>query len=67
MSQTTDSRSPGFKLALVLIVGFLLSIPLFTIWLLVYDREQQSQTAMASIAEGWGGPQVLSGPQLIIP
>lgn len=67
MSETTDSRSPGFKLALVLIVGFLLSIPLFTIWLLVYDREQQSQTAMASIAEGWGGPQVLSGPQLIIP
>lgn len=67
MSETADSRSPGFKLALVLIVGFLLSIPLFTIWLLVYDREQQSQTAMASIAEGWGGPQILSGPQLIIP
>ncbi|MEM8695794.1 MAG: cell envelope integrity protein CreD [Pseudomonadota bacterium] len=67
MSETADSRSPGFKLALVLFAGFLLSIPLFTIWLLVYDREQQSQTALASIAEGWGGPQILSGPRLVIP
>ncbi|QLC25127.1 cell envelope integrity protein CreD [Parasphingopyxis algicola] len=67
MSETSTDRSPGFKLALVLLVAFLLSIPLFAIWLLVYDREQQSQTALASIAEGWGGPQVLSGPQLVIP
>lgn len=67
MSETANDRSPGAKLALVLFVAFLLSIPLFTIWLLVYDREQQSQTALASIAEGWGGPQILSGPQLIIP
>lgn len=67
MSEAISNRSPGAKLALVLCVGFLLSIPLFTIWLLVYDREQQSQTALASIAEGWGGPQILSGPQLIIP
>ncbi|MGP1283792.1 MAG: cell envelope integrity protein CreD [Parasphingopyxis sp.] len=67
MSETSTDRSPGFKLALVLLAAFLLSIPLFTIWLLVYDREQQSQTALASIAEGWGGPQILSGPQLVIP
>ncbi len=60
-------RSPGVKLALVLLVGFILSIPLFTIWLLVYDREQQSQAALASIAEGWGGPQAMSGPYLVIP
>ena len=67
MGETADNRSPGFKLALALFVAFLLSIPLFTIWLLVYDREQQSQIALASIAEGWGGPQVMSGPYLVIP
>ena len=67
MSESASNRSPGAKLALVLFVAFLLSIPLFTIWLLVYDREQQSQTALASIAEGWGGPQILSGPRLVIP
>ncbi|MGP1352078.1 MAG: cell envelope integrity protein CreD [Parasphingopyxis sp.] len=67
MSETANGRSPGFKLAMVLLVAFLLSIPLFTIWLLVYDREQQSQTALTSIAEGWGGPQVISGPYLVIP
>jgi inner membrane protein len=50
-----------------LFVGFLLTIPLFTVWLLVYDRQQQSESAMASIAQGWGGPQTMSGPLLVIP
>ena len=34
---------------------------------LVYDRQQQSEFAQASIAEGWGGPQVMSGRLLVIP
>jgi inner membrane protein len=66
MSVQSD-RSPGAKLALVIVVGFLLSVPLFMVWLLVYDREQQSQVAQASIAAGWGGPQVMTGPLLVIP
>src|SRR5829696_8635323 len=60
-------RSPAAKLGLALLIGFLLSFPLFTVWLLVYDRQQQSEFAQASIAEGWGGPQTLSGPLLVIP
>ena len=56
-----SERSPGFRLGLTIFVGFLLSFPLFTVWLLVYDRQQQSEYAQASIAEGWGGPQVMSG------
>ena len=63
----TTGRSPGFKLLLTILVGLALSIPLFTVWLLVYDRQTQSDTAQASIAEGWGGPQVMSGPMLVIP
>lgn len=60
-------RSPGAKLLLVMLVGALLAIPLFSIWLLVYDRQNQSETAQASIAEGWGGPQTMAGPLLVIP
>lgn len=64
---STPERSPGVKLGLALLVGFLLSFPLFTVWLLVYDRQQQSEFARAGIAEGWGGPQVMAGPLLVIP
>jgi len=67
MSALTADRSPGAKLGLALLIGFLLSFPLFTVWLLVYDRQQQSEYAQASIAEGWGGPQTISGPLLVIP
>ncbi|MFN2258507.1 MAG: cell envelope integrity protein CreD [Parasphingopyxis sp.] len=67
MSEATVERTPGMKLAWAILVAAILSIPLFTVWLLVYDRESQSRTATASIAEGWGGPQILSGPELVIP
>lgn len=60
-------RSPGLKLGLVILVGLLLAIPLITVWALVYDRQSQSETARASIAEGWGGPQTIAGPLLVIP
>jgi len=67
MSLLPEERSPGFKLGLAIFIGFLLSFPLFTVWLFVYDRQQQSEFAQASIAEGWGGPQVIGGPLLVIP
>jgi inner membrane protein len=67
MELPTAHSSPGGKLALAILVAILLSVPLFTVWLLVYDRQQQSEFARASIAEGWGGPQVIGGPLLVIP
>ena len=63
----TPERSPGFKLGMAILVGLMLSIPLFTVWLLVYDRQLQSEQAQQSIAEGWGGPQLIAGPVLVIP
>jgi len=60
-------RTPGFKLALAIGVAFLLTIPLFSIYLLAYDRESQSREATTSITAGWGAPQALSGPVLVIP
>jgi inner membrane protein len=60
-------RTPAMKLLFTLLIGFLLSIPLFMVWLIVYDRQSQSDTARTSIAEGWGGPQTVAGPVLVIP
>ena len=60
-------RTPGAKLLLAILIGLVLSIPLFSVWLLVYDRQSQSQEATASITAGWGGPQFISGPVLVIP
>ena len=60
-------RTPGSKLLLAILIGLALAIPLFSVWLLVYDRQTQSEQAAASITEGWGGPQAVSGPLLVIP
>lgn len=60
-------RTPGGKLLLAILVGFLLSIPLFSVYLMNYDRQSRSETALTSIAEGWGGPQTIAGPVLVIP
>ncbi len=67
MPLTDGFRSPAFKLFLAIVVGFALAIPLFSVWLLVYDRQSQSEQASASITAGWGGPQAMTGPVLVIP
>ena len=60
-------RTPGFKLFLTIVVGLVLTIPLFSVWLLVYDRQTQQEEATSSITAGWGGPQAIAGPVLVIP
>ena len=67
MYASDEQKSPGRKLLLAILVGMALAIPLFLVWLLVYDRQSQSEEARASITEGWGGPQAISGPVLVIP
>lgn len=62
-----SERTPGFKLGLAIAVGLLLSIPLFSIYLLNYDRQSQSRQATESITAGWGAAQTLNGPVLVIP
>lgn len=59
--------TPGRKLGMAIVIALLLAIPLFAIYLLVYDRQEQSSTARASIAAGWGGPQTIAGPVLVLP
>lgn len=60
-------RSPAIKLLFVGLVSLILIVPLLMIYALVYDRQDQSETAQASINAGWGGAQVLSGPVLVVP
>jgi len=62
-----SDRTPGFKLFLAIVVGFVLTIPLVSVYLLAYDRESQSREASRSITAGWGGPQTMTGPVLVIP
>ena len=67
MIRTEGERTPAFKLLLAILVAAALAIPIFMVWLLVYDRQQQSEQATASITQGWGGPQALTGPILVVP
>ena len=41
MVRFDGERTAGFKLLLAIGVGFLLTIPLFSIYLLNYDRQSQ--------------------------
>jgi inner membrane protein len=63
----TTERSPGWKLFFAGLIGIALIIPLMMIYALVWDRQQQSNTAQNSIAAGWGGQQIIVGPVLVIP
>jgi inner membrane protein len=60
-------RSPGMKLLLVSLIGLVLVIPLLLVYALVYDRKSQSETAQNAINAGWGGPQVIAGPVVVVP
>jgi len=60
-------RTPGIKLLFSLLISMVLTIPLLSVYLLVYDRSAQSTAARASIVEGWGGEQTIAGPILVIP
>ena len=62
-----DTRTPGVKLLIALILAAMLTVPLFTVYLLVWDRQNQAETARAAITAGAGAPQRLAGPLLVIP
>ena len=62
-----QERSPAFKLFLAIVIAAALAIPIFMVWWQVYDRRSQSEQATQSITAGWGGPQAMAGPLLVIP
>ena len=64
---TPRPDTPSRKFGLAVLLGLLLAIPLFMVWLLIYDRESQSEVARTSIVAGWGEAQQFTGPFLVIP
>ena len=60
-------RSPGIKLLFASLVALALIIPLMLVYALVWDRQSQSQTAQDAINAGWGGPQIIAGPVIVVP
>lgn len=60
-------RSPGFKFLLIVILTIAMAVPLFLIQLALSDREQTAAGAANDIGAGWGGPQVVAGPILLVP
>src|SRR4030095_14871549 len=67
MYRSAGERTPAMKLLIAILVAGALAIPIFMVWFLVYDRQTQSQQAQQSITAGWGDPQAVSGPILVIP
>ena len=60
--------SPGFKLLLAILIGVALAIPLFSVWLLVYDRQSQSRRGERARSPTAGaGRRRSTGPVLVIP
>ncbi|WP_158755645.1 cell envelope integrity protein CreD [Dyella sp. S184] len=49
------------------VLALLMTIPLLQVSGLVHERQQLRETAIAQIAQGWGGVQVLGGPVLTVP
>jgi inner membrane protein len=49
------------------VLALLMTIPLLQVSGLVRERQQLREQAIAQIAQGWGGDQVLGGPVLVVP
>ena len=60
-------RSPGVKLVIAVLIAVALMVPLLMTYGLLWDRQQQAETAQASIGQGWGGQQTIAGPVIVIP
>ena len=67
MEANRSERTPAFKLLIAILVAAALAIPIFMVWFQVYDRRSQSEQATQAITAGWGGPQAMTGPVLVIP
>ena len=55
------------KLVIAVLIAVALMVPLLMVYGLLWDRQQQAETAQASIGQGWGGQQTIGGPVIVIP
>ncbi|WP_447756843.1 cell envelope integrity protein CreD [Sphingopyxis fribergensis] len=54
-------------MVIAVLIAVALMVPLLMVYGLLGDRQQQAQTAQASIGQGWGGQQTIAGPVIVIP
>ena len=62
LTQTVTAKVLGIG-----VLALLMTIPLMQVRELVGERQQLREGAIAQIARGWGGAQVLGGPVLVVP
>ncbi|MEM1237989.1 MAG: inner membrane CreD family protein, partial [Pseudomonadota bacterium] len=60
-------RSAGTRFIIVGLLALFMFIPLFFAGVIIGERGSLARSTAASLGQEWGGPQVLSGPELIIP
>ena len=61
------SRSAGLRFFILCCLVLLMFIPLFFVGAVIDSRSAYSREAIASVGRDWGGPQVINGPQIVIP
>lgn len=60
-------RSAGFRFMVVGVLALLMFIPLFFVGSVVDSRADYSRLTIRDVGREWGGAQLISGPQLVIP
>lgn len=61
------ARSPGLKILVIAGLSILMALPLFLIQMALNDRQNTAAGAANDIAQGYGGPQTIAGPLLLVP
>jgi len=61
------TRSPMFRLAFLALLVVLLQIPILAVSLLVSERQQRRDGAVAEVSSKWGRAQSITGPALVVP
>ena len=58
---------PGVKFLAIGFISLLLIIPTFFVMDIVRERQQRGKFVANEIAQGWGAPQIINGPYIVIP
>jgi inner membrane protein len=67
MARFDLKSSTGARLAIIVILTFLLMLPSFMIMILITERQQRRDTVANEISGNWGSRQTVIGPVLSIP
>ncbi|MBN8706687.1 MAG: cell envelope integrity protein CreD [Bacteroidetes bacterium] len=62
-----STRSIGWRLAIIIALSLLLTIPAMMIEGLINERSQSGNEAVVEVGSKWGGQQTITGPVLTIP